>query len=160
VSILRLHSLVAISNSDDPSYDNPAAAGWSSVETSVGIICSCLPLLRPIVTKYLPGLFSSYNRGGSTRSTPRAFTANKSAHSRPLKSQDEFPLELTTCSGGSRRSSDSEGRDIQVVTDIHWQVEGGAEEEPRTPKTPQMSVSASDRDRSPSFQMKDAKDMV
>jgi hypothetical protein len=159
VSILRLHSLVAISNSDDPSYDNPAAASWSSVETSVGIICSCLPLLRPIVTKYLPGLFSSYKRGVTTRSTPRGFPTNKSARSRPLQSQDEFRIELTKCSGGSRRSSDSEGREIQVVTDIHWQVEG-TEERPHTPKTPQAGVSASDPSTSPDSWRKEAKDIV
>lgn len=128
VSILRLQSLVAISNSTDQSYDNPAAATWSSVETNVGIICSCLPLLRPLMTRCLPGVFSSHRRG--TRSTPRVYPTIGSARSRPLPSHNgDYALETTAkgSSGGSRGSSDAEGRDIQVQTHIHVSVEGGKE---------------------------------
>ncbi|KAF1977385.1 hypothetical protein BU23DRAFT_577939 [Bimuria novae-zelandiae CBS 107.79] len=66
VSILRLQSLVAISNSSDPTYDNPPAATWSSVETNIGIICSSLPCLRPLITRYLPGVLTASST--STRS--------------------------------------------------------------------------------------------
>ncbi|KAJ4992001.1 hypothetical protein SVAN01_02596 [Stagonosporopsis vannaccii] len=129
VSILRLQSLVAISNSKDQSYDNPAAATWSSVETNVGIICSCLPLLRPLMTRWLPGVFSSQRR--NTHSTPRIYPTIGSARSRPLPSHNgDYPLQTTTKgsgSGGSRGSSDAEGRDIQVETHIHVKVEGGGD---------------------------------
>ncbi|KAF1363238.1 hypothetical protein EJ07DRAFT_104201 [Lizonia empirigonia] len=128
VSILRLQSLVAISNSTDQSYDNPPAATWSSVEVNVGIICSCLPLLRPLMTKCLPGVFSSYRR--NTRSTPRIYPTIGSARNQPLPSHNgEYPLETTTkgSGGGSRGSSDAEGRDIQVETHIHVKVEGGSD---------------------------------
>ncbi|KAL1604240.1 hypothetical protein SLS59_004034 [Nothophoma quercina] len=128
VSILRLQSLVAISNSSDQSYDNPAAATWSSVESNVGIICSCLPLLRPLMTKCLPGVFSSHRR--DTRSTPHIYPTIGSARSRPLPSHNgNYPLETTTkgSGGGSRGSSDSQGMDIQVETHIHVKVEGGGD---------------------------------
>lgn len=126
VSIIRLRSLVAISNSKDQSYDNPSAAMWSSIETNVGIICSCLPLLRPLMTKFLPGIFSSQHR--NTRSTGRVYPTIGSARSRPLPSHNgDYPLETTTkgSGGGSRGSSDADGRDIQVETHIHIKVEGG-----------------------------------
>lgn len=132
VSILRLQSLVAISNSTDQSYDNPAAATWSSVETNVGIICSCLPLLRPLMTRWLPGVFSSQRR--NTHSTPRIYPTIGSARSRPLPSHNgDYPLQ-TTAKGsaggrgsGSRGSSEAEGREIQVQTHIHVKVEGGGD---------------------------------
>ena len=131
VSILRLHSLVAISNSTDQSYDNPSAATWSSIEVNVGIICSCLPLLRPLMHKFLPGVFSSHRR--NTPSTaPRAYPTIGSARSRPLPSTHapDFALQTSTMKGtctGSRGSSDAEGTDIQVRTQITVLVEGPGE---------------------------------
>ncbi|KAK7177528.1 integral membrane protein [Paraphaeosphaeria sporulosa] len=59
MSILRLQSLAVIANSADPLYDNPPAATWSSVETNVGIVCSCLPCLRPLIARYFPSIFAS-----------------------------------------------------------------------------------------------------
>ena len=34
------------------------------VEINVGIICACLPVLRPIVVQTFPRLFSSYHQSG------------------------------------------------------------------------------------------------
>ncbi|OCL10124.1 hypothetical protein AOQ84DRAFT_289897, partial [Glonium stellatum] len=59
VSTLRLQSLVAISNSTDPTFDNPPAATWSSIETNVGLICACLPALRPLLSRLFPRVFSN-----------------------------------------------------------------------------------------------------
>lgn len=162
VSILRLQSLVAISNSTDQSYDNPAAATWSSVETNVGIICSCLPLLRPLMTKCLPGVFSSHRH--DTRSTPRAYPTIGSARSRPLPSHNgDYALETTTkgSGGGSRGSSDAEGMDIQVQTHIHVQVEGGGDRLSGW-KTPQSSHKTMRDDRASSTDtlVKDPKEVV
>ena len=57
VSILRLRSLLVISTSTDPTFDNVDAALWSTVEVMVSIICACLPCLRPLISRYLPGVF-------------------------------------------------------------------------------------------------------
>jgi hypothetical protein len=161
VSILRLQSLVAISNSEDQSYDNPAAATWSSVETNVGIICSCLPLLRPLMTKCLPGVFSSHRR--HTGSTPRIYPTIGSARSRPLPSHNgDYPLQTTTKGSGrdSRGSNDADGRDIQVETHIQIKVEGGGDrlsswETPRSKRT-----ARDDRASSTDTLVKDPKDVV
>jgi hypothetical protein len=114
VSILRLQSLVSISNSRDPTYDNPPAATWSSVESNVGIICSCLPLLRPLVARWVPSAFPSRRR--SIHSSPRHQGGSKA-----LRVKNDYTLEATQ---RSQRSSD-DARDIQVVTDIHVSVEDG-----------------------------------
>ncbi|KAH3919270.1 hypothetical protein HBI56_101940 [Parastagonospora nodorum] len=117
VSILRLHSLVAISNSVDPTYDNPPAATWSSVEINVGIICSCLPLLRPILTRFMPGAMSSKTR--SKNAGPRQYATIRSTRSRKATTlTDDDSLEMT------KQSHDVAEREIQVVTDISVQVEG------------------------------------
>ena len=46
VSILRVTSF-DYSNLGDGTYKNIEPATWSSIEQSVGIICACLPTLRP-----------------------------------------------------------------------------------------------------------------
>lgn len=55
ISIMRLSTLVKIANSKDPTFDNPPAATFSSVETNIGIICACLPACRPLLALLLPG---------------------------------------------------------------------------------------------------------
>ncbi|KAI0571367.1 hypothetical protein Ptr902_00896 [Pyrenophora tritici-repentis] len=119
VSILRLHSLVAISNSPDPTYDNPAAATWSSVEANVGIICACLPILRPLVTQWFPRAFTS--RHPSQFSRPPNATYGSRRSSKLPRTKESFAMNTSRT---TRTAASDEARDIQVVTDIHVQVEG------------------------------------
>jgi hypothetical protein len=124
VSILRLQSLVAISNSSDPTYDNPPAATWSSVETNIGIICSCLPCLRPLVTRYMPGVFASTTsrskqssgskeaRRGS-RNTFSRRTGGASTNVSTVKSEDMFDM----------NQLDDRESIIRVVREVHVTVE-------------------------------------
>lgn len=57
ISVIRLQALVSISNSTDPTFDNPPAASLSSVETNVGIVTACLPALRPLLSIMMPTCF-------------------------------------------------------------------------------------------------------
>lgn len=77
-SIVRLVSLKKISDSMDPTFDNVGAASWSAIECNTGIICACLPTLKPLISKLLPGLIStlSGNRYGTGQSTTRRGTWN------------------------------------------------------------------------------------
>ena len=71
-SILRLHSLWTISHSSDPTWENIDAASWSFVEVCTGIICSCLPTLRPLFSRFLPKLLgagSSFSRTTKVNNT-------------------------------------------------------------------------------------------
>lgn len=56
-SVIRLQSLVRIANSPDPTYDNPSAAMFSAIEVNIGILCACLPSLRPLLSAMLPSYF-------------------------------------------------------------------------------------------------------
>ncbi|KAF1938894.1 hypothetical protein EJ02DRAFT_270253 [Clathrospora elynae] len=59
VSVVRLYSLGEVSNSKDVSFDNTAHASLSAVEVNVGIICACLPAMRPLFAQLLPQYFSA-----------------------------------------------------------------------------------------------------
>ncbi|KAK2762748.1 hypothetical protein FQN54_000922 [Arachnomyces sp. PD_36] len=71
---LRLQSLQVIARSTDKTWDNVGAAYWSAIECNTGIICCCLPSLRPVISYLFPRLISSTRSnpsktGGTHRST-------------------------------------------------------------------------------------------
>lgn len=59
VSVVRLYSLDDIANSNDVSFDNIAHVTLSAVEVNVGIICACLPAMRPLLARSMPQYFSA-----------------------------------------------------------------------------------------------------
>ncbi|GES65655.1 integral membrane protein [Aspergillus terreus] len=65
-SICRLVALKKISDSTDPTFDNVDAASWSAIECNTGIICACLPTLRPLVSRVIPHLLSTLSASGRT----------------------------------------------------------------------------------------------
>jgi hypothetical protein len=67
-SILRLHSLYVVSRSTDITWDNVGAATWSSAELNVGIVCACLPSLRPIIGLLWPRFIRSTQSRSRSRS--------------------------------------------------------------------------------------------
>jgi hypothetical protein len=42
--------------SEDFTWDNVDSGGWSIGELCSGLTCACLPTLRPLLSKYIPGL--------------------------------------------------------------------------------------------------------
>ncbi|KAL1867036.1 hypothetical protein Plec18167_008827 [Paecilomyces lecythidis] len=75
-SIFRLLSLKVIAQSSDPTYDNVGAATWSAIECNVGIICACLPTLRPLISRVLPR-FLSTRSGGSRPANRNTFSRGR-----------------------------------------------------------------------------------
>ena len=59
VSTVRLYSLDSLANSSDQTFDNSDQATLSAVEVNVGIICACLPAMRPLFAHMMPKYFSS-----------------------------------------------------------------------------------------------------
>ncbi|KAK6505891.1 hypothetical protein TWF481_007780 [Arthrobotrys musiformis] len=66
VSILRLHALITLEPSQDPTWDQAATTCWSSIELNIAIICASLPTLRPVVGKVFPSLLGSTNAYGNS----------------------------------------------------------------------------------------------
>lgn len=78
-SILRLSSLREVAKSPDTSYSNVAAAYWTAAECNVAIMCSCLPFLRPIISRIFPRLLSggSSNRYAANKATVTNLTGTR-----------------------------------------------------------------------------------
>ncbi|KAJ5189369.1 hypothetical protein N7491_005703 [Penicillium cf. griseofulvum] len=98
-SILRLKSLLVISNSTDPTYDNVGAATWSAVECNVAIICACLPGTRAFLSKLLPHIFSTRSNGY------RSKTTRPSRNGRSVLTGDGNTQVLASVVGGRDRNS-------------------------------------------------------
>ncbi|KAJ5089852.1 hypothetical protein N7532_008536 [Penicillium argentinense] len=113
-SILRLHSLLIISNSSDPTYDNVGAAEWSAIECNVAIICACLPSTKPMLSKLLPHVFSTRSNGYRSKTTRPSRTGRSAlgtgTHTQIQASvigsrepkQDEYDLDELTPPGSVR----------------------------------------------------------
>lgn len=62
ISIVRLIQLHRTKDPKDPLWDSADAAYWSAIEINVGILCACIPTLRPLVKKFAPRLIGSTAR--------------------------------------------------------------------------------------------------
>ncbi|KAF2830025.1 hypothetical protein CC86DRAFT_179093 [Ophiobolus disseminans] len=59
ISIIRLTDLYKYNGTLDPLWDSSAVAYWSVMELNVGILCACLPTLRPLIKQFAPRLLGS-----------------------------------------------------------------------------------------------------
>jgi hypothetical protein len=119
VSIIRLYTLDDIANSTDVSFYNKDHATLSAVEVNVGIICACLPAMRPLYALIAPHYFSTATQytdqrgfdierqkpGAGPRASVRPGTA--AARTRPNTARNTIirPNTATTLTRPSTRSS-------------------------------------------------------
>lgn len=52
---------------EDFSYNVSTALMWSAVEVNVGIICACIPTLKPLIHRILPSMLTDRHRSGSEK---------------------------------------------------------------------------------------------
>ncbi|KAF2835883.1 hypothetical protein M501DRAFT_941205 [Patellaria atrata CBS 101060] len=131
VGILRFENLTRIEKSFDPTYDNAPGAMWSAIEDNVGIICACLPAMRPLLSKIMPTFFpgssaersNNYMTGTHKGSGHMRSTRNKSKSGMGLTTNVDTVFEMVTSKEAlSRKNSKMEVKDeeddrhIKVVT--------------------------------------------
>lgn len=119
IAVLRLYYLYQASISTDLTYDNVAPATWSAIELNVGIICACIPALRPVISLIFPKMLSS--TAGKTN--PFTRTHYSTAYYR-----NESAVELSHApdrreSGISHETEPASG-EIRVKQDWTVEVEG------------------------------------
>ncbi|KAF2837271.1 hypothetical protein M501DRAFT_978337 [Patellaria atrata CBS 101060] len=68
VSIVRLATMVPSLSSIDFTRFKVGVAGWAAIEINVGIICACLPCLRPMIRKHFPALLET----GASEQPPKS----------------------------------------------------------------------------------------
>jgi hypothetical protein len=57
--MLRLHYLYVLFKRKDLTYDMLDGVLWSSIELNTGILCACLPTLRPLLSLLFPKLLQN-----------------------------------------------------------------------------------------------------
>lgn len=57
-SIIRVVALDRV-NLEDMTYTLVTASIWTTIEQSIGIICACLPMTRPLIARFLKGVKKS-----------------------------------------------------------------------------------------------------
>lgn len=106
------------------------------VELNTGIICACLPILKPLIARFFPKLLGSsgYSSRGFQGSTMNPYSARMSKHARTLMSHNSFYLadtktgrenDIRSSSDDAIAAVDANGRicgnndgEIQVTTTV------------------------------------------
>ena len=104
---------------DDFTWENVAPSCWSIIELTSAITCSCLPTLRPIMTRYFPKLgtigrstkgYAQTGESGPSGAPPTVGSQSMHRQNRGLNSSGDFraagsQIELK---GGRKTSADYE----------------------------------------------------
>ncbi|KAG6368121.1 hypothetical protein INS49_002322 [Diaporthe citri] len=106
ISLIRLGYL---KQGPDFTWDNVPTSGWSISELCSGIICACLPTLRPLMSKIKPQWMASYaSRSRRTKQTGYGDKNNYGANSVKIKA--------TSSTGNSRSTRESKDPSLFVST--------------------------------------------
>ena len=73
--------------SADVTWNSSQSFIWSSVEPNIGIVCACLPTLRPLMRRSLPNWFASSSVTHSPLGASSVPTISK-VRTRPLRQAD------------------------------------------------------------------------
>ncbi|KAL1967165.1 hypothetical protein VTN77DRAFT_3456 [Rasamsonia byssochlamydoides] len=74
--IVRIHFLTLMFKSPDLTWNMAQSFVWSCVEPCIGIVCGCLPTLRPVISRCFPRFLHSQR---STSQTPNNYISNSSS---------------------------------------------------------------------------------
>ncbi|KAH8708343.1 hypothetical protein GQ44DRAFT_469721 [Phaeosphaeriaceae sp. PMI808] len=78
ISLIRITTLHKAVDTTDPMWDNGPAAYWTAMELNCGIICACLPTLRPLISRVIPKLLSS--KSGTHSGSHQLSSMHKKSH--------------------------------------------------------------------------------
>ncbi|EYE99166.1 putative integral membrane protein (Pth11) [Aspergillus ruber CBS 135680] len=113
VAIIRIVTMMPFIHSNDFTWFKVTIAKWCMVEINVGIICACLPVLRPIIVQTFPRLFSSYQQSGDnyTPASDGSYGLDSSSKKRRVISWNHLTTigdtQLTTTNHGADCDSES-----------------------------------------------------
>jgi hypothetical protein len=111
VSIIRLRALVTFAKSNNPTWDNFPVSLWSTVEISVGIMCTCMPTLRLLLVRLFPVL------GGSSYGKSNAYYHHSGTGPHPASARGHASRSRTLVSSSGRSKLDGGERSAGGSTD-------------------------------------------
>ena len=126
------------SRASDPTYFGVDTLMWTCVETNLGIMCACLPLLRPLLNKFFPWFARRTSAGTVTR--PSYVAGGTPVRTNKYPSQNSWGnwgkgqnVIMSNVSGGRRASAGSSEDGITdgivVVTKVDVEADDGSFED-------------------------------
>jgi hypothetical protein len=154
ISLIRLAFL---NLNADPFYDNVAAALWSSSEMYCGIVASCLPVLRPMLWRFMPETIRTAMTAGGKSQDPsagyhRTYDSNKRSkglRSYVLSIKGEENKPNPGLSSSERRNSSAE--ELTRPTDAEFEMvtsPGGTTRQYHNNDLPIQAVGGGDKRKS------------
>jgi hypothetical protein len=117
--VIRIYFLTTMYANDDLTWNQSNAFIWSSVEPCIGIICACLPTLRPLIRRIFPNWLESERQGQSTGLSYKSGTSYRSS-GKAFRPQDEDEIVLTNTFGKGSHMAPSDHTTISVERDVGW----------------------------------------
>ncbi|KAF6830877.1 CFEM domain-containing protein [Colletotrichum plurivorum] len=131
VAVLRVHELRKKFYNLDPGYDARNGVGdtYSAIEVSLSIIAACVPALRPLFRKWMPGMFSNkssndagpyagseqYARYGTGTGNGTGTGASSKHHHRNTV-ENGFPLKDMRSTHTEIRGHSPDGSEEEIMT--------------------------------------------
>ncbi|KAF2639294.1 hypothetical protein P280DRAFT_519485 [Massarina eburnea CBS 473.64] len=105
ISVVRLKPLGWIADSTDPTFDNLPTALLSAIEVNIGIICACLPSMRPLLSAMMPSYFPDVSRYSNV---PRAYDEERVKDLQTERTSVTYPSRVASRGYHSRHGSNSQ----------------------------------------------------
>ncbi|ODM15122.1 hypothetical protein SI65_09361 [Aspergillus cristatus] len=117
VAIIRIVTMIPFIHSNDFTWFKVTIAKWCMVEINVGIICACLPVLRPIIVQTFPRLFSSYHQSGDnyTPASDGSYGLDSSSKKKRVISWNHLTTIGNTQLTTTNRGGDCDSESVQAI---------------------------------------------
>ncbi|KAJ6114835.1 hypothetical protein N7486_000613 [Penicillium sp. IBT 16267x] len=116
--VIRIYFLTQMYANDDLTWNQTNSFIWSSVEPCIGIICACLPTIRPLIRRMFPDWLGSGRQGLSTSPSYKSTSYHSSG--KAFRPQDEEEIVLTNTFGKGSHVAPSDHTTISVERDVGW----------------------------------------
>jgi len=83
-SILRVRVIYMSTDATDKAWDKAPNAILGAIEVDVGLICSCVATLMPLLSRYLPAAWVNWYGGGeAVKLEKRSITGTEDSNKKP-----------------------------------------------------------------------------
>lgn len=114
-SCVRLRYITKFGHTVNPSWDLADPLIWSGVEVAVSIIVACLPAIRVLIVRVIPGILTSITPGGGTS---RGGYVKETNSSSGLRSGKHLSARRST-NFFSSKDRDDDGNESQIELGLH-----------------------------------------
>lgn len=103
-------------------YDGPPAHAWSSGELNIGIICACVPSLRPLFSLAFPRFFSTTRPEYLSNPYPRGASYQRNDSTVELSRVVKTRYEVTAVGSQMDNASTEADDDNAIHVKQNWSI--------------------------------------